>query len=72
MINKAKNYCEIHHYYHEGVLCPFCLSDKSAALSKKFCKVEKVDVVKKEDKQKENQDITEEDIAKLMNKFNKR
>lgn len=70
MVNKAKNYCEIHHYYYEGMMCPFCLSDKSAALSKKFYKECKVKVAKNKSNKKEDRDITEEDIAKLMDKFN--
>lgn len=22
-----KKYCKIHHFYYEGIICPFCLKD---------------------------------------------
>ena len=55
-----KNYCIIHHFYYNGNKCPFCEKEKYENIAKKTSN----------NNIKVNKEITEEDVQKLINKFN--
>lgn len=63
-----KKYCNIHSFYYTSSFCPFCLKEKSENLYSKY-----KDLCDKK-KKKDNNDrkITETDIQKLINKFNRK
>lgn len=69
MINRNKNYCEIHHLYFKGEVCPFCIAEKHERMSKHYYQSPK----KKETeiKDDENFEVTDDVIAKLQNHFKK-
>ena len=60
-----KKLCEIHHLYYRGNVCPICDEERIAKLSKKYC--DNKPNVKKE---KQDREINEDDIARLIEKFN--
>lgn len=61
-----KNYCDIHHYYFSVKECPICEAERLEKYVKKFG-------VKTKDKTlKEEKEINDSDITKLMEKFNRR
>lgn len=65
-----KNYCSIHHLYYSSNECPLCRDERTAMYAKKYSETTE-DVSDKETKPKKNdRDINEEDITKLMEKFN--
>lgn len=66
-----KNYCSIHHLYYSGNECPMCREERTAIYVKKYGEAN-VSTVKEEKNKKENKsrEINEEDISKLMEKFN--
>lgn len=75
MASSIKKYCSIHHYYYSSDKCPFCVSDRVQALSRKFNKDKiedkpKKDSVKKEKNKSNDKEITQIDLEKLKNKFN--
>ena len=53
-----KKYCQLHHYFYSEIECPFCLKERV----KKFS-VNKIN---------KNNEITENDLNKLVEKFNKK
>lgn len=60
-----KNFCNVHRFNYSGVNCPFCEQDRINSLVHKFNrKVEKPKSVTVE------RDITEDDLNKLIMKFN--
>lgn len=62
----SKKYCSIHHLYYTSVECPMCLKDRVSIYEKKYgLNQETV----KEQKESERE-ITDEDLSKLINKFN--
>ena len=70
MINRNKNYCEIHHLYFKGDVCPFCIAERHERMSKHyFQKKEKEDNSDKTSD--ENFEVTEDIISKLQKHFNK-
>lgn len=69
----VKNYCSVHHYYYNGLACPYCMADKSSILYEKVYKEGSVvDKRHKKEKQQTNNNITMEDINKLVKKYNVR
>lgn len=59
-----KTLCPTHHLFYMGNECPLCRQERIECYSQRFCNhVE----VKKTEKDRE---ITENDLSKLMNKFN--
>lgn len=69
----VKNYCSVHHYYYNGSFCPYCMADKSSILYEKVYKEGSVvDKRHKKEKQQTNNNITMEDINKLVEKYNVR
>lgn len=63
-----KKYCEIHHLYYTGDICPFCQSEKYERMSHKYNHKPKKE--KKEDSTKPVE-ITEDVIEKLKKHFEK-
>jgi len=63
-----KKYCPTHHLYYTGFECPLCLQEKSEALARRFY----TEPVKVEIKKDEPKEVTEESLAALVAKFNKR
>lgn len=60
-----KNFCNVHRFNYSGVNCPFCEQDRINSLAHRFNrKVEKPKSVTVE------RDITEDDLNKLIMKFN--
>ena len=76
MGNDFKPYCETHHLYYNGDVCPFCQSEKMAKIIKSnnpqpidpFKKPKKFNKSKKTDKEI---DLTPDIIEKLQNHFKK-
>lgn len=69
-----KNYCPIHHLYYSGSECPMCREERTAMYIKKYGDSTVSPNTEKEvpKKHKTNNDrgINDEDISKLMEKFN--
>ena len=63
-----KKYCEIHHLYYSGDICPFCQFDKYERMSRK--QPQKAKKEKKEDSTKPVE-IAEGVIEKLKTHFAK-
>ena len=63
-----KKYCEIHHLYYAGDICPFCQSEKYERISRKYTHKPKKE--KKEDNMNPVE-ITEDVIEKLKTHFAK-
>lgn len=59
-----KKLCETHRVYYRGEKCPYCEQERIEKLTKTFVKEEKP-----KDKDRE---INEDDIARLIEKFNVR
>ncbi|MDE6285042.1 MAG: hypothetical protein K2M17_04785 [Bacilli bacterium] len=66
MVNRKK-YCNVHHFNYSGYKCPFCENDRISSLSHRYVKV--VEVVKP--KVENNREITQNDIERLKEKFNR-
>lgn len=62
-----KNYCPTHHLYYNGSECPLCREERTATYVKKFGKT---DASEEKKKFKNEREINEDDITKLMDKFN--
>lgn len=63
-----KKYCEIHHLYYSGGICPLCQSEKYERMSRNYTHKSKRE--KKEDSTKPVE-ITEDVLEKLKNHFAK-
>ena len=63
-----KKYCEIHHLYYSGNICPFCQSEKYERMSRNYNHKPKRE--KKDDSTK-SVEITEDVIEKLKKHFTK-
>jgi len=63
-----KKYCEIHHLYYSGGICPFCQSEKYERMSRNYTYKPKRE--KKEDSTKPVE-ITEDVLEKLKKHFAK-
>lgn len=66
-----KKFCATHHLYYNGTECPMCLSERLNYYDHKYNgKTE--DVKQEKAFKKKDRDINEDDISKLMEKFNKK
>ena len=66
-----KKFCATHHLYYNGTECPMCLSERLNYYDYKYNgKTE--DVTQEKTFKKKDRDINEDDISKLMEKFNKK
>lgn len=66
-----KKFCATHHLYYNGTECPMCLSERLSYYDHKYNgKTE--DVKQEKTFKKKDRDINEDDISKLMEKFNKK
>ena len=66
-----KQICPVHRFSYSGSVCPFCEKDSSGALIQCFGKSRESNVVSVHNHKKEIQrEITENDLQKLMDKFN--
>lgn len=65
-----KTLCPTHHLFYMGNECPLCSQERIERYSEKFChQIKTKTEVKKTEKDRE---ITENDLSKLINKFNSR
>ena len=60
-----KTLCPTHHLFYAGTECPMCSQERLERYSEKYCKHSE-----HKPKAEKDRDITEDDLAKLMNKFN--
>lgn len=66
-----KKNCTVHHFSYSGNVCPFCEKERFTRLANRFVKTTTVtEVINKHDKKEKESEITENDLQKLMNKFN--
>ena len=66
-----KKFCATHHLYYNAVECPMCLSERLNYYDHKYNR--KTEDVKQEKAfKKKDREINEDDISKLMEKFNKK
>lgn len=66
-----KKFCATHHLYYNGTECPMCLSERLNYYDHKYNgKTE--DVKQEKAFKKKDREINEDDISKLMEKFNKK
>ena len=66
-----KQICPIHRFSYSGNVCPFCEKDRINGLAHRFVKtVESNANSVHNDKKRTQHEITENDLQKLMNKFN--
>lgn len=63
-----KQICPIHRFSYNGDKCPFCEKERIDRLAQKYVMVEHTKP--KETKKTESEEITEESLNKLMEKFN--
>lgn len=64
-----KKYCETHHLYYTGIVCPLCQSEKYDKMMEKYGK--KDHKVKNEtDTVSKDKPLTEDVLNKLKNHFN--
>lgn len=61
-----KQICPTHHFAYSGRLCPFCEKERLENLSSRFSKKQEPVKVEKE------REVTDDDLQRLMSKFNKR
>lgn len=67
----SKKFCATHHLYYNGSECPMCLSERLNYYDHKYNR--KTEDVKQEKPfKKKDREINEDDISKLMEKFNKK
>ena len=66
-----KKYCEIHHLYYAGGVCPFCQSEKYERMSRMHNPKPKKQEKQKKEESSEPVEITDDVINKLRNHFNK-
>ena len=67
----SKKFCATHHLYYNGTECPMCLSERLNYYDHKYNgKTE--DVKQEKAFKKKDREINEDDISKLMEKFNKK
>ena len=66
-----KQICPIHRFSYSGNKCPFCEQERLEHLAKKFVVIDHLDVIGNyESKTKKDIEITEEQLKKLVEKFN--
>lgn len=65
-----KTLCPTHHLFYQGVECPLCRQERIEGYSQRFSSHQFVE--KKQVKTDKDRAITDDDISKLINKFNKR
>ena len=68
-MSEQKNYCQTHHYYYIGNVCPFCEKERIQKMVDQYAPKEKKEVI---ETKKQDREINEEDLAMLINKFNVR
>lgn len=67
----SKKFCATHHLYYNGTECPMCLSERLNYYDHKYNgKTE--DVKREKTFKKKDREINEDDISKLVEKFNKK
>ena len=66
-----KKYCEIHHLYYSGGICPFCQSEKYERMSRMYKPKPKKQEKSKKEESSEPVEITDDVINKLRNHFKK-
>ena len=67
---KIKSFCQLHHLYYEGSVCPLCEKARINRIGLKYGQTGSETPEKK--KEKPDREITEDDLEKLANKFNVR
>lgn len=59
--------CPIHHFSYSGSMCPFCEKERIDRLAQRYKVEETVHIENKKERE-----ITQNDLQKLMNKFNRK
>ncbi len=62
---KFKKLCLTHMFYYSGNKCPFCEQERISHMHKRFDK-------KQEKKVSKNKEVTQSDLEKLCQKFNRK
>lgn len=65
-----KQVCPVHRFSYSGSVCPFCEKDRIDSLAHRFVKTVETNVVNVHKKKETQREITENDLQKLMDKFN--
>lgn len=65
-----KQICPVHRFSYSGNVCPFCEKDRIDSLAHRFAKTVETNVVNVHKKKEAQREITENDLQKLMDKFN--
>ena len=66
-----KQICPIHRFSYSGNKCPFCEQERLENLAKKFVVIDHLNIIGNyEPKTKNDIEITEEHLKKLVEKFN--
>lgn len=66
-----KEFCRIHHFFYKTKKCPFCEQERLENLAKKFVVIDHLNIIGNyEPKTKKDIEITEEQLKKLVEKFN--
>lgn len=66
-----KQICPIHRFSYSGNKCPFCEQERLENLAKKFVAIDHLNIISNyEPKTKKDIEITEEQLKKLVEKFN--
>lgn len=60
-----KQFCTIHHFYFDGNHCPFCEKERLNELAQRYVR----EPIKKKN---EDRKISQDDLDKLVSKFNRR
>ena len=66
-MSDKKNFCSIHHFYYNGGVCPLCEKERIDRMVDLYGPKEEQTI--KEEKVKDRE-INEDDLARLVNKFN--
>lgn len=70
-----KKFCATHHLYYQGTECSMCLNERLSYYDHKYNvshnKVETNENKKSMSQKGKDREINEDDISKLMNKFNR-
>lgn len=67
-----KNFCPTHHFMYNGIVCPFCDSERINGLAHKFVVKESTEKATVDVKKEKEREVTTEDLKKLAEKFNKK
>ena len=71
-MSSNKNFCPTHHLYYNGLKCPMCESEHIEMMSRKYSKSNSKKPVNEQKKDKTSGTVSDEALARLVEKFNVR